>query len=80
MAAGTAAAYLRFYAQPAGPGPAAAAAAVMAAAAPASARPLPPPPELLSPGRLAGLVRLLRYVPATSGPPALEALEGAPAR
>ncbi|KAG2425226.1 hypothetical protein HYH02_015053 [Chlamydomonas schloesseri] len=79
VAAGTAAAYLRFYAQPAGPGPAAAAAA-MAAGAPASARPLPPPPELLSPGRLAGLVRLLRYVPATSGPPALEALEGAPGR
>ncbi|KAG2431488.1 hypothetical protein HXX76_009502 [Chlamydomonas incerta] len=77
VAAAAAAAYLRFYAQPAGPGPSAAAAA---ATAPASARPLPPPPELLSPGRLAGLVRLLRYVPATSGPPALEALEGAPAR
>ncbi|KAG2493565.1 hypothetical protein HYH03_008379, partial [Edaphochlamys debaryana] len=85
VAAGAAAAYLRFYAQPAGPGPAAAAAAAAAgggggSSGLGSSRPLPPPPELLSPSRLASLVRLMKYHPAPSGAPALEGLEGAPAR
>ncbi len=81
VAAGAAAAYLRFYAQPAGPGPSAAAAAGGGATlGPASSRPLPPPAELLSSARLAALVRLLKYHPPASGSPALEAIEGSPAR
>ncbi|GIM09257.1 hypothetical protein Vretimale_13139, partial [Volvox reticuliferus] len=83
VAAGAVAAYLRFYAQPAGPGPAAlgaTAAGAVSDARVANSRPLPPPPELLSPSRLASLVQLLKYHPTSSGSPALEAMEGAPAR
>ncbi|GFR42822.1 hypothetical protein Agub_g3779, partial [Astrephomene gubernaculifera] len=92
VAAGAAAAYLRFYAHPAGPAPSSSssssnpgamgggASSRGAAASSSSASPHPPPSELLSPARLASLVRLLKYHPATSGSPALEALEGAPAR
>ncbi|GLI63648.1 hypothetical protein VaNZ11_006646 [Volvox africanus] len=83
VAAGAVAAYLRFYAQPSGPGPAAlgtTAAGAVADVRVASSRPLPPPPELLSPSRLASLVQLLKYHPTSSGSPALEVMEGAPAR
>ncbi|GLC39018.1 hypothetical protein PLESTM_000827500 [Pleodorina starrii] len=80
VAAGAVAAYLRFYAQPAGPGPAAAGGGGTVDPRIGNSRPLPPPPELLSPARLASLVQLLKYHPTSSGSPALESLEGAPAR
>jgi hypothetical protein len=48
-------------------------------------RPVPPPAELLTPARLAAVLKLLRYVPpapAPGGPPpmAMEGLEGVPCR
>lgn len=84
VAAGAVAAYLRFYAHPAGPGPTGSSglssAGATAEARVTTSRPLPPPTELLTPSRLASLVQLLKYHPTSSGSPALEALEGAPAR